>query len=155
MRKLRPYKEAGLSPPSSGSSLLIQSFCAPFFTLYGIVFFFFFLWNFLMKLECRVWNTGCLPGFPRFVPIAPRLALLQELDLSSAPFLLTRTPPRALFIPRRNWKPAGLLKAPSENTSRPPALVSVHPKRRNDPPLPPRIRHGRLAAELCSSPGIM
>ena len=40
-----------------------------------------------MKLECRVWKVGCLPDFPRFVPIAPRLALLQELDLFSAPFL--------------------------------------------------------------------
>ena len=81
-----------------------------------------------MKLECRVWKAACLPDFPRFVPIAPRLALLQELDLSFAPFLLTRTPQELCLSPRRNWKPAGLLKAPLENTSQLLALVSIHPK---------------------------
>lgn len=106
-----------------------------------------------MKLECRVWNTGCLPDFPRFVPISPRLALLQELDLSSVSFLLTRTPQELCLPPRRNWKTAGLLKPPSENTSRPPALVSVHPKAEMTPHYHPESDMGGWQQDSAAAPG--
>lgn len=48
-------------------------------------------WSFLAEAVV-VWNAAYLPVFPKFVPAVPRLALLQELDLLSATFLLTRTP---------------------------------------------------------------
>lgn len=67
-------------------SLLVWSFYASFSIFPGF-----------LAEAIGAWNAACLPAFPRVVPAAPGLALLQELELPSVPFLQTRTP---LFLPQ-------------------------------------------------------
>lgn len=105
-------------------------------------------WSFLAEAVV-VWNAACLPVFPKFVPAVPRLALLQDLDLPSATFLLTEHP-RALFLPHMkletSWPAEGFIKTHFPTTC---PCLSL-PK--EEMTIPQETCEGRLAAGLCHNP---